>query len=742
MTRKWQGFLLGLFFVASPVAVAFFTYCVKFSPNTLLKECNFAVENKIKLLLTIKTEDMKSFLKSIPGWLLMTAMVMLSHPAVADQREKTPAFPGAEGSGRYVTGGRGGQVYHVKNLNDSGYGSLRWACSQAGARTIVFDVSGTIHLQSSLKLTNGNVTIAGQTAPGDGICVADGDFIISAPNVIIRYMRFRPGDTLGGEPDGLGGFDGKNIIIDHCSISWSVDECCSVYGNEHMTVQWCVIAQSLRNSTHAKEAHGYGGNWGGKGATYHHNLLAHHDSRVPRLGNRPMYAGKDTTDFRNNVYYNWGGNGCYGGEGMKANIVNCYYKPGPGTDVRANGNSAIKYRIAGIGITTDPSNAMYNIWGKFFVDGNVNPDNNGVTANNWSRGVWQQITQNKPNDDAQDTIRLMAPLPFMHVTTHTAQQAYEQVLKYAGASLHRDAVDELVISDTQNRKASYTGKKTNDNIPGIIDTPTDIRPADAPANWSPWPTLTSGTAPTDTDGDGMPDEWETANGLDPENSADGNVVDDEGYTNLEHYLNSLVAHITEAQNEGGTVEGFDEYLAAAKDEYVISTDTKEDSGWSFGNDITLTNNGGGNYGTSGSYIRIPRDQQHTLTLPVGVTIKRVKFEGKGRYSTESYSDASLTELNGQTFAEGTYALPKGEASEFTVQLATPAKNTLTFTFTGNNADCVITLCTTDNTSGVTTVRAENFTTDNGWYTMQGLRVAAPTAKGIYIHEGKKIIVKD
>lgn len=685
---------------------------------------------------------MRHFWNHIFALALLVAFAMSALPTTAQEREKTPAFPGAEGYGRYVTGGRGGKVYHVTNLKDAGVGSFRWACEQSGSRTIVFDISGTIHLTSSLKLTNGNVTIAGQTAPGDGICVADGDFIISAPNVIIRYMRFRPGDTLGGEPDGLGGFDGKNIMVDHCSISWSVDECCSVYGNEHMTVQWCVISQSLRNSTHAKVAHGYGGNWGGKGATYHHNLLAHHDSRVPRLGNRPMYAGKDTTDFRNNVYYNWGGNGCYGGEGMKANIVNCYYKPGPGTAVRANGNSAIKYRIAGIGITTDKTNAMYNIWGKFFVDGNVNPDNNGVTKNNWSRGVWQQITENKPNDNAQDTIRLTEPLKFMHVTTHTAEEAYEKVLTYAGASLHRDAVDELVISDTKNGKATYTGKKTGDNIPGIIDTPNDIKPADAPADWSPWPTLNSTEAPVDTDRDGMPDEWETANGLDPNDASDGNLTDEEGYTNLERYMNSIVADITEAQNQGGVVEGFDEYVPKPLDEYVLSTDTKDATGWSFGNDITLSNNGGASYGTSGDYLRIPRDHQHTITLPVGVAITAVEFEGKGRYTSDTYTDASLVELNGETFDEGTYVLPKGsEAKSILVKLTNPAKNTLTFTFKGNNADCVIKLYTTTGTGINSPKLIIKSADDDAYYTLQGIRVSKPQSKGVYIHRGKLYIIK-
>ncbi len=477
-----------------------------------------------------------------------------------------PAFPGAEGYGMYTTGGRKGVVYHVTNLNDSGEGSLRWALSQTGRRIIVFDVSGTIHLKSELRLKNANVTIAGQTAPGDGICVADYPFVIACKNVIIRYLRFRLGNEAlkknpdAHEGDGLGGMDQENIIIDHCSVSWSIDECLSVYGSKNLTVQWCIVSQSLCNAGHSKGAHGYGGNWGGSGASYHHNLLAHHSSRTPRLGPRPGTQTDERMDMRNNVIYNWAGNGCYGGEGMNVNIVNNYYKPGPATLTRSE---TIQQRIASVGIRTSDYthhgtssanqwDVMWHVWGKYYVDGNVNTKHDKVTNDNWTYGMYNQIGDNDGTytKKTRDTIRIEQPIAFVYTTTHTADQAYEQVLAYAGASLHRDAIDELMVSDTRNGEGTYTGSGL---AKGLINSQDDLKPAGTPADWSAWPELKQGVVPVDTDQDGMPDEWETANGLNPNDKADGKKIADNGYSNVENYINSLVADITAAQNVGGFV---------------------------------------------------------------------------------------------------------------------------------------------------------------------------------------------
>lgn len=430
-----------------------------------------------------------------------------------------PAFPGAEGFGKFVTGGRGGIVYEVKNLSDEGEGSLRYGVGLTGPRTIVFRVSGTIRLTKNLNISKGDLTIAGQTAPGDGICLRDYSVNVDADNVIIRYMRFRMGDTAQNEGDALGGRNQNNIIIDHCSMSWSTDECASFYDNQNFTLQWSILSESLRISIHDKGKHGYGGIWGGKKASFHHNLLAHHDSRNPRFcgsrySNRPDL---ELVDFRNNVIYNWGGNSGYGGEGGSYNIVNNYYKPGPAT--KSNVQTRIFSPNADDGSNAQPA----GVWGVFHVTGNYMHNSPVVTGENWI-GI-------QPNPSTKDKDELKSEIEFDkgQITTSSALRAFEDVMAHAGASIKRDTIDKRIINETINGTFTYTGSNGSTN--GLIDTQSDV---------GGWPLLSSVTPPADADHDGMPDDWENSNGLNPGLASDRNNIGEDGYTMLERYLNSLV----------------------------------------------------------------------------------------------------------------------------------------------------------------------------------------------------------
>lgn len=490
---------------------------------------------------------------------------------------QAPAFPGAEGHGRYITGGRGGAVYRVTNLNDNGTGSLREALGKSGKRTIVFDVSGVINLKSDLKISKGDVTIAGQTAPGEGITLANYTVTVAADNVIIRFVRFRRGNAvnINDGADAIWGRQRKNIMLDHCSFSWSIDEVASFYDNRNFTMQWCTIAEALTNAGHDKGAHGYGGIWGGKEASFHHNFLLHLQNRVPRFnGARYAWNGYDTSkypntiqaervDFRNCVMYNWGTGGCYGGPGGGyVNMVNNYYKAGPATTNKtrvtqvsksdsSNGgdnpfpNYTSRYYINGNYVSAAGANAENYDWQGVVYDNGL-PTVNGVKCVNDNKNYYGLGAGNIP-------IKLDEPIDAGEVTTHSATVAFEKVLAYAGASFRRDAVDARYAQEAEDGTATYLGSVTGK--PGIIDTQQDV---------GGWPALDKGTKLADTDKDGMPDDWETANGLNPKANTDGKkyTLDPKGYyTNLEVYLNSLVQEVMLAGN-ADAIESVDEYYPA------------------------------------------------------------------------------------------------------------------------------------------------------------------------------------
>lgn len=454
-------------------------------------------------------------------------------------QEKLAAFPGAEGFGRFTTGGRGGRVIYVTNLNDdNNSGCLRYALNQSGPRMILFQVSGTIQLKSKLTITRGDVTIAGQSAPGDGICLRDYSVENQADNVVVRFLRFRMGDEAKQQDDAFWGRNHANIILDHCTMSWSTDECASFYDNSNFTMQWCLLSESLRNSVHDKGSHGYGGIWGGKNASFHHNLLADHDSRNPRFcGSR--YSDRpdlEMVDSRNNVIFNWGGNSAYAAEGGSYNLINNYYKAGPAT------SSSSKNRIIQPYPDDGTNNQPAGVYGIFYVAGNYVSGSTAVTTDNWlgvthhsNFSLYSPVITNKELKSDKE-------FPGSDVTTHTAGVAYQRVLDYAGASLVRDEVDKRIIHDVTTGSVTYSSGG-NGSTNGIIDTQSAV---------GGWPSLKSLSAPADSDADGMPDAWEETHGLNKNNPADAQLTTVDGkYPNVEVYLNSLVASITAEELKDG-----------------------------------------------------------------------------------------------------------------------------------------------------------------------------------------------
>ncbi len=686
--------------------------------------------------------------------------------------EDLPAFPGAEGFARYITGGRGGAVYHVTSLEDDGSeGTLRWAINKSGARTIVFDVSGTIYLNSSLSIKNGNLTIAGQTAPGDGICVAGYPVGIRASNVIVRYLRFRLGNenvakeeaTNGANAvdgfDGLNAMDTENIMIDHCSVSWSVDECCSVLGNKNTTVQWCIVSQSMYNSGHSKGNHGYGGNWGGSGASFHHNLIAHHSSRTPRLGPRPTTQLDERMDMRNNVIYNWCGNGCYGGEGQNVNIVNNYYKPGPGTN---KSSSSVRYRIAGIGIRTNSYVKTYpdyapalHLWGKYFVDGNTIVGYPEVTADNWTKGIYAQISASDCDGTytsvTKDTMKLETPIGFYATTTHSAADAYEKVLNYAGASLSRDRIDSTMVNDTRNGVATFTGKTAGK--PGIIDSQEDCIPEGYDVAW---PELRSSRAPIDTDRDGISDDFEERYGLDPNDPSDCNKIAPSGYTYLESYINSLVGAITVACTSGGELLGLikDSSVTPVDETAVLSATTyteSSSSAWLFNNDYSISTAKGYATGTNNAF-KMSRNVDFVINIPEGVQVTAVSVKA---YSNVDDGTAYLSKLNGVSYTASEYSFPArvgGATATHKIIFDKPVTGSFDIRFADNQVGAIITLYQERATSGVTEVESHDKDLNRlvNVYNMMGqcVKIQIPykdifttLPRGFYVVEGEKLIVR-
>ena len=536
---------------------------------------------------------------------------------------QAPAFPGAEGHGRYVTGGRGGKVIHVTNLNDKGAGSFRAAVSGSSKKIIVFDVAGVIPLASDLTI-GANTTILGQTAPSPGITLR---YYTVRPenNCIIRFIRLRRGQEKGIN-DGADATWQRNktgIIFDHCSFSWSIDEVASFYDNNNFTMQWCTIAESLTNPGHSKGAHGYGGIWGGKLASFHHNFLGHLMNRGPRFNGArygwtgynsnqdyATYKWKNTVqaenvDFRNCVMYNAQGT-CYGGPGGgQINIVNNYYKAGPSQSLKGTTQNGIKVdvstgkergnqeRITLVTVSTSSNSdknhpEFYEMTSRYFINGNTTETTKGsVTKNKDWKGVsYDKGTYTYNNEiysadkknlygDAVEhktingvscvKIKMDAPAPTGVITTHTADEAFSKVLANAGASLFRDEIDARYMEEAKTGTAQYKGSITQS--PGIIDKVSDV-------NGYTEKTFATGSRPKgfDTDNDGIPDDWETANGLNPNDASDALTysLDEKGYyTNLEVYANSLVEDIMKTGNANAT-NAVDEYYPAWKNPTDIS----------------------------------------------------------------------------------------------------------------------------------------------------------------------------
>ncbi len=443
---------------------------------------------------------------SILFFIFISMSVLAQAPA-----DKPLAFPGADGFGKYTSGGRNGRVIAVTNLNDDGPGSFRNAVSTVGSRMVIFRVSGTIQLKKELTIFHPNLTIAGQSAPGEGICIAGAPVHLRANNIIVRFLRFRLGDRGGKNANAFTAIGYTDIIIDHCSFSWATGENLKIYNNADFTMQWCLVSESLYKPGGQSEPQGYGALLGGMKATFHHNLFAHNAEFSPNFSGALYHhstRSKELVDFRNNIIYNWGSMASYGGEGGNFNVTNNYYKPGQATQ---------KNRKAII-----LTNRNY---GQFYLKGNVVFSNDAVSGDNW-KGVDAPA-------EVVAKIRIDKEFPFVMSKTQSAENAYIDILAKTGASLKRDDVDSRIIQST-GTGVSVHGDSYGKNS-GIIDSQASV---------NGWPKLKKGTSLQDSDGDGIPDEWEESKRLNLNDSSDGNAKTlNKNYTNIEVYLNDLVKDV-------------------------------------------------------------------------------------------------------------------------------------------------------------------------------------------------------
>ena len=723
------------------------------------------------------------YMNRILSVLAMTVMAL-----TVTAQTQAPAFPGAEGHGRYVSGGRDGKIVHVTNLNDSGDGSFRKAVSGSDKKIVVFDVGGVIALKSDVSI-GANTTVLGQTAPAPGITLRYYTLGYNGHNLVVRFIRSRRGQekNINDGADATWTRNRTGIILDHCSFSWSIDEVASFYDNNNFTMQWCTIGESLNNAGHGKGAHGYGGIWGGKLASFHHNLICHVNNRSPRFNgaryNWTGYTGNklyseykwqnavqaENVDYRNCVVYN--ADGCYGGPGGgKINMVGNYLKSGPAATIKkltqctvgANSNSenypiywdmTSRYYVEGNMI--DGSAAG---WEKFtFDDGTITHDGKRYSKdpNHYNGENEEYLTSNGTD---YICMQLDAPTATGEITTHSATNAYEKVLTYAGASLNMDEVDARYFQEARTNQVQYSGSVTKKK--GRIDLVSDVN-GYTEANFG----TGSREAGFDTDKDGIPNAWETANGLDPNNPTDAatKTLDPAGfYMNIEVYANSLVQHIMLAGNDDAK-DVAKEYYPAYKQEDGTAVETINTLGVDLGGGgsgddpgveaktITVSFNGSDVESEAGYFSY--GDGKHNFNTKFtgkfnGMEFSQgLKMEGTTQVKFTTTAKATITivqstwsdhtlKFDGTELPLSTASTPDGSEGVRVYSLSNVAVGDHQIARGSGESGILYVEVREGNATSIQTI--ESTTTNNITYNLAGQRVDK-TYKGLVICNGKKLI---